>query len=279
MVQLEGAQGWSSVLRSIFQFLALAAQLKLCSILLKRSTIHVLRLAISISCSEQKDQQLPMYYREVAHSKLSLCQSPLDIIEILKPRTPGDPTSWAWADGPTAPHVYTCVQATPTSVVLLCCRNGWQKSYILRVQMRWELPCRAPQSLLLIAFHRFWAETFCATAFVAKNINSCSGDPGKNCNTGRVNYQLKLWGHCSSKDNLQRMKHRAIFSPSGWKKETWNIGAVSLFSVLGWLSHLDVFLHSVSKNQDELTFCFSTMSSQKRSWDSSGWSGQILCFL
>lgn len=59
MVQLEGAQGWSSVLRSVLQFLALAAQLKLCSILLKRSTIHVLRLAISISCSEQRDQHYP----------------------------------------------------------------------------------------------------------------------------------------------------------------------------------------------------------------------------
>lgn len=79
MVQLEGAQGWSSVLRSVFQFLALAAQLKLCSILLKRSTIHVLRLAISISCSEQGDQRYPRIAERVAHGKSSLCQSPLDI--------------------------------------------------------------------------------------------------------------------------------------------------------------------------------------------------------
>lgn len=126
----------------------------------------------------------------------------------------------------------------------------------------------------------FWAEPFCATASLAKDINSCSGDPGKNRHTGRVNCQLKLWGHCSSKDNLQRMKHRAVFSPSWWRKETWNIGAVPLFSALGWLSHFSCFSpFPVNENQDELTFCFSTTSSQKRSWDSSGRAGQILCFL
>lgn len=126
----------------------------------------------------------------------------------------------------------------------------------------------------------FWAEPFCATASLAKDINSCSGDPGKNRHTGRVNCQLKLWGHCSSKDNLQRMKHRAVFSPSWWRKETWNIGAVPLFSALGWLSHFSCFSpFPVNENQDELTFCFSTTSSQKRSWDSSGQAGQILCFL
>lgn len=53
-----------------------------------------------------------------------------------------------------------------------------------------------------------------AMAFLAMGINSCSGDPGKNGCTGKVNCQQKLWGHCSSQDNLQGMKHGANFSPS-----------------------------------------------------------------
>lgn len=143
--------------------------------------------------------------------------------------------------------------------------NGWWRVYTVRVQVKQFLVSRAGCVGGHLSAHcpLPWCRAGQAV-FMAKGINSCCGDPGKNCCTGKVNYQQKLWGRCSSKDNLQGS--RSNFFPFRVKEKDLKYWCSVFVLSCGLALPFNCFSpFCVKENQDGLTFCFPTTSSQRRS--------------
>lgn len=187
---------------------------------------------------------------------------------------PSHPALCTWSGGPCSltPVTQVCLSNTYVWVFFFVFAKHVQwRVYTIRVLVKWVLVSRG--DTLGPAAHCLGAglakgkgSRLVAAASLARGINSCSGDPGKNCCTGKVNCWQKLWGHCSSKDNLQGMKHGAIFFPFRVKEKDLKYRC-SVF-VLSFRLALPFNCFSpfhVNENQDGLTFCFSAVSSQRRS--------------